>query len=138
MTIKLALACSLILVAGCQSPMSDIINNKYMQVTPEPVRPTMVGFWTGTMGPYLTTMKVDADGTGVLCYSWSSNDIVQKFKHNGSVLYVQDGLKVNISEADNSLVLESNYFASKPNQLFKDSSLKEASIFCQKNFTKSS
>ncbi|WP_049784509.1 J517_1871 family lipoprotein [Marinobacter adhaerens] len=126
-------ACFLIALAGCQSPMSDMMNNNFVAITPEPVPEGLAGSWTGNMGPYLVTMKWQSDGHGLFCYSYGTADVLQKLKFSGGKIQIQDGTKLILKEQNpESITVYAPYAAGKDTVLLTDPDYKNASGFCAK------
>ena len=119
------------LLVGCQSPLDDMMNNKFTSIIPESPPKQGVGIWTGTTGPYLVTMKLNQDGTGSYCYSYGTSDVNQKIKFLNNQIYIQDGTKLSLEGVEhNSVQLNAKYYAGHKSTLYSDNNLKEASSFC--------
>lgn len=119
------------LLVGCQSPIDDMINNKFTSITPENPSQQSVGLWTGSMGPYLVTIKLNQNGTGNFCYSYATSDVNQKIKFSNNQIYIQDGTKFSLEGVDrNSIQLNAKYGFGQKTTLYSDNNFKEASSFC--------
>ncbi|QCF24830.1 J517_1871 family lipoprotein [Hydrocarboniclastica marina] len=122
-----------IALAGCQSPMSDMMNNNFVAITPEPVPDGLVGSWTGNMGPYLVSMKWQSDGHGSFCYSYGTADVLQKVKFSEGTIQIQDGTKLILKEQNSeSITVHAPYAAGKDTILYTDPDYKNASEYCAK------
>ena len=118
-------------LVGCQSPMSDMMNNNFVGITPEPVPDQLVGTWTGNMGPYLVSMQWEPDGYGHFCYSYGTADVLQKIKFSGGEIFIQDGTRLEIKEHTRQLMtVHAPYFAGKDSKLYTDADFQNASAFC--------
>ncbi|WP_414727853.1 J517_1871 family lipoprotein [Zhongshania aliphaticivorans] len=123
----------LIALAGCQSPMSDMMNNNFVAITPESVPAGLAGSWTGNMGPYLVTMTWQSDGYGLFCYSYGTADVLQKVKFSEGKIQIQDGTKLILKEQNpESITVHAPYAAGKDTVLYTDPDYKNASGYCAK------
>ncbi|MFA1575568.1 J517_1871 family lipoprotein [Vibrio cyclitrophicus] len=119
-------------LTGCQSAVTDMSNNNFVQIQAKNIPESMAATWTGTMGPYLSTFIFDKDGSGLFCYSQSGGISIQKVKVNGDLVYIQDGTKVSVTQGTNSsLLVTSQYYSEKTYTFIKDDLLKNASLECQ-------
>ena len=118
-------------LAGCQSPISDMMNNNFVGITPESVPVELVGTWTGNMGPYLVSLQWQQDGYGHFCYSYGTADVLQKIKFSGGKIFIQDGTRLEIKEHTKQLMtVHASYFAGKDSKLYSDPEFRKASAFC--------
>ncbi|WP_156343194.1 J517_1871 family lipoprotein [Pseudomonas sp. NBRC 111134] len=121
------------LISGCVAS-SDIMNNNFPAVVVAIPPASMVGAWTGSMGPYSTTIKVEADGGGYMCYSWNGKDVLSRIKYSGSQIVVSDGSKLDVGEVTKSTMqVDANYYMGASYTMYKDDELKSASPYCSKN-----
>lgn len=135
MRCKTLLVISCLALFGCQSPIDDMMNNEFVTVKPQTSPSNLIGVWSGNMGPYLTSFKIDKDGTGLFCYSYGTSDVLQKIKYNNDILHIQDGTKLNIINTQSeNLILKSSYAGAQKTTLIKDNDLLEASHFCAERF----
>lgn len=108
-----------------------MVNNNFVSILPSNSK-GLSGVWTGNNGPYLTTYKFNQDGTGLMCYSYGTSNIVEKVKVYDDVVYLQSGIKQKVKTyTPDSLVLHSNYYGT--NTTFKyvpDRDFSDASSFC--------
>ena len=121
----------LLALGGCASPVNDMLNNKFVSIAPEVAPASLIGIWSGNMGPYLASFSFEGDGYGVFCYSWGMADVLQKVKYSNNIIYMQDGFKLEIKTSTSEfLVVNASYFGSNESIFYKDNHLKEASLFC--------
>lgn len=118
-------------LAGCSLPTTDMMSNQYMDHSAEPVPAGMAGDWTGTSGPYLVTLRLNADGTGALCNSYGTSNYLQAAKYQGGTLYVQDGARLGLTHSGDTIVGMAPYSGSKPIRFVRDEGLKEAPPYCR-------
>jgi hypothetical protein len=136
MKIKIIGLTILLALAGCASPLNDMLNNKFVSITPQLTPESLVGIWSGNMGPYLTSFSFRGDGYGIFCYSYATADVTQKVKYSNNIIYIQDGTKLEIEVSTNDLlVVNANYFGSNKSTFYRDKDLKEASQFCGKELS---
>jgi len=110
---------------------SDMLNNDFPSIRAVSPPTSMVGTWTGSMGPYLSTLRLDASGTGLLCSSWNGKDSISRIKFDGQQIRSQDGGRLNVARASQeSMAVTAPYYGGADYSLRKDGSLTEASYFC--------
>ena len=121
------------ILSACASPLDDMLNNQFSIITPTPNN-QLVGIWTGSTGPALTTLKINAGGEGISCQSSGASNYSEKIKLAGDTVFDQRGLRQKIKLiTDDKLVLSSTYYMSTiEHTYYKDSDLKNASIYCAK------
>jgi hypothetical protein len=124
---------ALLALGGCAMPTGDMMDNKYMERTAEPVPAGVAGDWTGTMGPYLLSMRIGSNGAGVMCSAYHTNNAVMNLKYSGGTLYFQDGTRLPIQPAGDNLVGTSPYFGSAKTTLYKDQGFAQAAPYCRNN-----
>lgn len=124
---------ALLALGGCAMPTSDMTNNNYMERTTEPAPPGVAGDWTGTMGPYLLSMRIGSNGAGVMCSAYHTNNAVMNLKYSAGTLYFQDGTRLPIQPAGDTLVGTSPYFGSATTTLYKDPGFTQAAPYCKAN-----
>lgn len=121
------------LISGCAAS-SDIMNNNFPAVVVVTPPASMVGVWTGSMGPYSTTIKVDPSGAGYMCYSWNGKDVLARIKYSGSQIVVSDGSKLDVSAMTKATMqVKANYYMGASYTMYKDDALQSASPYCSKN-----
>ena len=122
-------------LVACMSPTADMMNNQYMNVTPMLSKNEMVGIWSGSVGPFAVTYKIEKDGTGLSCSSWNGKDTLEKIKINDKKMISQGGMTQTIVNVDvNELVLKMNYLGSGKYTFKPDPELKGASPYCESQF----
>jgi hypothetical protein len=121
---------AVLLLAGCTSPLSVMMNNSFVSVQPTPPPAYMVGTFTGNMGPYLATMVMGNDGNGILCSSLGGTNAVDKLKFSGTKIYNQSGGTVLALADGNRLILRVEMGLGADHLFLPDPELKQASIYC--------
>ena len=124
---------ALCLLAGCAMPTSDLLDNQYMARVAEPVPAGTAGEWTGTMGPYLMSLRIEASGAGIVCSSYNTTNTVGNLKYSGGNLYFQDGTRAEIRPAGDTLALTSPYFGKSRSTFYRDPGLAQAAPYCKRN-----
>lgn len=127
------IAAALGLMAGCASPFDDMINNRYLNYPAQAVPAGMDGNWTGVMGPYLMTLQMREDGSGVFCNSYGASNYMQAVKYNAGTIYVQDGTRLGVSVSADTLTATSSYSGAKPSVFQRDDDLVKAAPYCREN-----
>lgn len=123
----------LAMLSGCAMPAADQLDNRYMERRNESVPEGMAGEWTGTMGPYLMSIRLLGDGTGLMCSSFNANSSVVNLKYAGGVLYFQDGTRMEIKKIGQYLNGTLPYFGNAQTKLYPDNGLAQASPYCKKS-----
>lgn len=129
---KIILLGVVVLFGGCVTPATQMINNKFSEV--QPSIPSVSGIWTISIGPTISTIKLDSDGNGILCDDTNGHVVFNKVKYANNMIYIQNGmaLEVHILNKD---ILESRITlsASTSNMVYKaDNDLKATSLKCAK------
>lgn len=98
----------------------------------------MVGTWTGGVGPYLYTIKVNNDGNGYFCYSWNKINSDGKLVYDGSNLITQNGEKLKVNNIDNGQlnISASYYMVTEKYKFYKDQNTEKSSTYCQEFYQK--
>ncbi|MCK0900542.1 hypothetical protein BFR92_013230 [Acinetobacter pittii] len=94
----------------------------------------MSGVWTISIGPSISTIKLDADGNGILCDDTSGHVVFNKVKYFNNIIYLQNGMVLEVKFL-NKDILEARTIlsASTSNMIYKaDNDLKAASLKCVK------
>ncbi|WP_404794739.1 J517_1871 family lipoprotein [Acinetobacter oleivorans] len=127
------IALSLIfLLSGCVSSNTQMNNNNFSEV--QPATPSVSGIWTISIGPSISTIKLDSDGNGVLCDDTSGHVVLNKVKSANNMIYIQNGMTLEVKHL-NKDILEARTIlsASNSNMIYKaDNDLKAASLKCAK------
>lgn len=121
-----------ILLGGCVSPATQMINNKFSEV--QPSIPSVSGIWTISIGPSISTIKLDSDGNGILCDDTNGHVVFNKVKYANNMIYIQNGMTLEVKLL-NKDILESRITlsASNSNMVYKaDNDLKATSLKCAK------
>lgn len=129
----LYLITTLLALGGCAMPTGDMMDNKYMERIAEPAPAGMAGDWTGTMGPYLMSLRIGSNGAGVMCSAYNTNNSVNNLKYSAGNLYFQDGTRMAAQLSGENLIGTSPYFGSSTTKLYKDPGFKQAAPYCSKN-----
>lgn len=89
---KLLLLALTVCLVGCVSPATQMINNKYLDVSATP--PEAVGVWTASVGGGLSSIKLNQDGTGVLCEDNGNTVNVYQLRNSENLIYAQNGMSL--------------------------------------------
>lgn len=84
--------------------------------------------------PSISTIKLDADGNGILCDDTSGYVVFNKVKYFNNIIYLQNGMVLEVKFL-NKDILEARTIlsASNSNMIYKaDNDLKAASLKCVK------
>lgn len=128
----LSLVVVLLILSGCVIPATQIVNNKFSEV--QPSIPSVSGIWTISIGPSISTIKLDSDGNGILCDDTRGHVVFNKVKYANNMIYIQNGMTLEVKLL-NKDILESRITlsASNSNMVYKaDNDLKVASLKCVK------
>ncbi|OTL84680.1 hypothetical protein B9X62_08330 [Acinetobacter pittii] len=107
-------------------------NNKFSEI--QPSIPLVSVVWTISIGPSISTIKLDADGNGILCDDTSGHVVFNKVKYFNNIIYLQNGMVLEVKFL-NKDILEARTIlsASNSNMIYKaDNDLKAASLKCVK------
>lgn len=129
---KIILLGVLVLFGGCVTPATQMINNKFSEV--QPSIPSVSGIWTISIGPTISTIKLDSDGNGILCDDTNGHVVFNKVKYANNMIYIQNGMALEVHLL-NKDILESRITlsASTSNMVYKaDNDLKATSLKCAK------
>jgi len=114
-------------ITGCTSLTPQ---NNYMEISRETPPAIYIGTWTGTIGHYLSTFKINSDGSGIMCNSWHKHNSVERIKFNAGSIYPQSGSSINLSPQDNTLIGKIDSFGSGTYIFVRDDKLDEAAPYC--------
>lgn len=120
------------LLSGCISPNTQMTNNNFSEV--QPSTPSVSGIWTISIGPSISTIKLDSDGNGILCDDTSGHVVFKKVKYANNMIYIENGMTLEVKLL-NKDILEARITlsASNSNMVYKaDNDLKAASLKCAK------
>ncbi len=129
---KIILLGVVVLFGGCVTPATQMINNKFSEL--QPSIPSVSGIWTISMGPTISTIKLDSDGNGILCDDTNGHVVFNKVKYANNMIYIQNGMALEVHLL-NKDILESRITlsASTSNMVYKaDNDLKATSLKCAK------
>ncbi|MDP9802427.1 J517_1871 family lipoprotein [Acinetobacter calcoaceticus] len=129
---KIILLGVMVLFSGCVTPATQMINNKFSEV--QPSIPSVSGIWTISIGPSISTIKLDSDGNGILCDDTNEHVVFNKVKYVNNMIYIQNGMALEVKLL-NKDILESRITlsASTSNMVYKaDNDLKATSLKCAK------
>ncbi|WP_459659777.1 hypothetical protein ACL9Z5_001936 [Acinetobacter calcoaceticus] len=129
---KIILLGVVVLLGGCVTPSTQMINNKFSEV--QPSIPSVSGIWTISIGPSISTIKLDSDGNGILCDDTNGHVVFNEVKYANNIIYIQNGMTLEVKLL-NKDILESRITlsASNSNMVYKaDNDLKSASLKCAK------
>ncbi|MDA3557827.1 hypothetical protein MKL42_10045 [Acinetobacter sp. AOR15_HL] len=129
---KIILLGVVVLLGGCVTPSTQMINNKFSEV--QPSIPSVSGIWTISIGSSISTIKLDSDGNGILCDDTNGHVVFNKVKYANNMIYIQNGMTLQVKLL-NKDILESRITlsASNSNMVYKaDNDLKSASLKCAK------
>ncbi|MFA2970073.1 hypothetical protein KWE21_05555 [Acinetobacter pittii] len=129
---KIIYLVSTVLLGGCVTPTTQIINNKFSEV--QPSMPSVSGIWTFSIDPSISTIRLDSDGNGILCEDTSGHIVLNKVKYANNMIYIQNGMVLEVRLL-NKDILEARTIlsASTSNMIYEaDNDLKAASLKCVK------
>lgn len=116
-------------LSGC-AMNNDLLSGSFSTI--EPKATDLSGYWSGSGGPWLVTVKFNSDGTGLMCQSYNGKDILDKIKVVDDVIYNQNNLKLKItSKTSEGLTLKANYYMGATFNFTPDPLLKNASPYCE-------
>lgn len=129
---KIIYLVSTVLLSGCVTPTTQIINNKFSEVQPSML--SVSGIWTFSIDPSISTIRLDSDGNGILCEDTSGYIVLNKVKYANNMIYIQNGMVLEVRLL-NKDILEARTIlsASTSNMIYEaDNDLKAASLKCVK------
>ncbi|MBJ9738020.1 hypothetical protein I5523_00025 [Acinetobacter oleivorans] len=120
------------LLSGCVSPTAQMVNNKFNEE--QPSTPSISGIWTISIGPSISTIKLDSDGNGVLCDDTSGHVVFNKVKYANNMIYIENGMILEVKILNKDIIEARTILsASSSNVIYKaDNDLKAASLKCIK------
>lgn len=89
-------------LVGCVSPATQMINNKFLDVETTP--PEFSGMWTAAIGAGLSTIKLNQDGTGVMCEDNGQSANVYQLRNAGNLIYAQNGMSLKKASISKDLL----------------------------------
>lgn len=129
---KLFLILPFLSLGGCVTPVDQMLNNKFSDVSP--TKPQVSGIWTTSVGPSLSTIKLSEDGNGLLCEDSSGYVSLNKVKYSDGKLFAQNGMILKVLKlTEDVLEAKTTVTAFNVTMTYKrDSDLKAASAKCAK------
>lgn len=129
---KIIYLVSTVLLGGCVTPTTQIINNKFSEV--QPSMPSVSGIWTFSIDPSISTIRLDSDGNGILCEDTSGHIVLNKVKYANNMIYIQNGMVLEVRLLNKDILEARTIFsASTSNMIYEaDNDLKAASLKCVK------
>ncbi|MFW1729294.1 J517_1871 family lipoprotein [Acinetobacter baumannii] len=129
---KLLLVLPFLALGGCVTPVTQMLNNQFSEI--QPTKPQVTGIWTTSVGPGLSTIKLNEDGNGVLCEDSSGYMTLNKIKYSNGNIYTQNGMVLKVLKLNQDLLeAKTTLSAFNVNMAYKsDNDLKAASIKCAK------
>lgn len=120
------------LLSGCVSPTAQMFNNKFSQM--QPSTPSVSGIWTISIDPSISTIKLEADGNGILCDDTSGHVVFNKVKYANNMIYIENGMTLEVKILNKDIIEARTILsASSSNMIYKaDNDLKAASLKCVK------
>ncbi|MFV5364695.1 J517_1871 family lipoprotein [Acinetobacter oleivorans] len=120
------------LLSGCVSPTAQMVNNKFNEE--QPSTPSISGIWTISIGPSISTIKLDSDGNGVLCDDTKGHVVFNKVKYANNMIYIENGMILDVKTLNKDIIEARTILsASSSNMIYKaDNDLKAASLKCAK------
>lgn len=120
------------LLSGCVSPTAQMVNNKFNEERPS--IPSISGIWTISIGPSISTIKLDSDGNGILCDDTSGHVVFNKVKYANNMIYIENGMILDVKTLNKDIIEARTILsASSSNMIYKaDNDLKAASLKCAK------
>ncbi|MDI3454341.1 hypothetical protein QLG01_14175 [Acinetobacter sp. V89_4] len=120
------------LLSGCVSPTAQMVNNKFNEE--QPSTPSISGIWTISIGPSISTIKLDSDGNGVLCDDTKGHVVFNKVKYANNMIYIENGMILDVKTLNKDIIEARTILsASSSNMIYKaDNDLKVASLKCAK------
>ena len=88
----LTLVAASLVLGGCVSPATQMINNKFLDVEVTP--PENTGIWTTAAAGGLSSIKLNQDGTGMMCEDNGHSVNVYQLRNSNNLIYVQNGMSL--------------------------------------------
>ncbi|MFV5639740.1 J517_1871 family lipoprotein [Acinetobacter oleivorans] len=129
---KIIVLSLIFLLSGCVSPTNQMNNNNFSEV--QPSTPSVSGIWTISIGPSISTIKLEADGNGILCDDTSGHVVFNKVKYANNMIYIENGMILDVKTLNKDIIEARTILsASSSNMIYKaDNDLKAASLKCVK------
>ncbi len=129
---KIIVLCLVFLLSGCVSPTTHMANNKFNEE--QSSMPLVSGIWTISIGPSISTIKLEADGNGILCDDTSGHVVFNKVKYANNMIYIENGMVLDVKILNKDIIEARTILSSSSsNMIYKaDNDLKAASLKCAK------
>lgn len=129
---KIIVLSLIFLLSGCVSPTNQMNNNNFSEV--QPSTSSVSGIWTISIGPSISTIKLDSDGNGVLCDDTSGHVVFNKVKYANNMIYIENGMILDVKTLNKDIIEARTILsASNSNMIYKaDNDLKVAPLKCVK------
>jgi len=129
---KIIVLSLIFLLSGCVSPTNQMNNNNFSEV--QPSTPSVSGIWTISIGPSISTIKLEANGNGILCDDTSGHVVFNKVKYANNMIYIENGMTLEVKILNKDIIEARTILsASSSNMIYKaDNDLKVASLKCAK------
>jgi len=100
----------------------------------QPSTPSISGIWTISIDPSISTIKLEADGNGILCDDTSGHVVFNKVKYANNMIYIENGMVLDVKILNKDIIEARTILsASSSNMIYKaDNDLKAASLKCAK------
>lgn len=124
-----------VILAGCAipDPLDMFHDNRFAEVVPDPAPSEFVGTWTGSNGPYLMTVRINEDGTGLYCSAFGRYESRGRIKIKDHHIYYPEGGRMLLSMDGEVLVGSYDYGGVSPARFVRDDDLVEAAPYCAEN-----
>ena len=99
---KIILLALLVGLVGCVSPVTQMIDNKFLDV--QVTQPEVTGIWTTAAAGGLSTIKLNQDGTGIMCEDNGHSVNVYQLRNSGSLIYAQNGMALKKITINNQIL----------------------------------
>ncbi|WP_111853858.1 J517_1871 family lipoprotein [Acinetobacter oleivorans] len=129
---KIIVLSLIFLLSGCVSPNTQMANNKFNEE--QSSMPLVSGIWTISIGPSISTIKLEADGNGILCDDTNGHVVLNKVKYANNMIYIENGMVLEVKILNKDIIEARTILsASNSNMLYKaDNDLQAASLKCVK------
>lgn len=121
-----------LLAGGCVSPATQMIDNKFLDV--QVTQPEVTGIWTTAAAGGLSTIKLNQDGTGIMCEDNGNSVNVYQLRNSGNLIYAQNGMALKKITINNQLLnVKTTFSAFNADMKYRaDNELKLATPRCAK------
>ena len=81
-----------VVLSGCVTPVSQMLDNKFLDA--RLTSPEVAGVWTTAAGGGLSTIKLNQNGTGVMCEDNGHSLNVYQLRNSSNLIYAQNGMSL--------------------------------------------